>query len=262
MIGEPLAHALAALAIEAGAAILAVRASAADPSWKSDGSPLTAADLAAEAVIDAGLKRLLPGVPVISEEADAATRATFAAEARFILVDPLDGTKEFISGRDEFTVNIAIVEQRRPIFGVVYAPALQALYLGHGDKAFAAKAAPGHPFDPISLAPIKARRAGASLSAVASRSHADAETEAFLAALPIADRVSIGSSLKFCLVAEGKADLYPRFGPTMEWDTAAGDAVASAAGASVTNPDGTPFLYGKREAEFRNGSFVVRGRAA
>lgn len=250
---------LVAIAAEAGASIVAVRARPHEVTAKGDGSPLTEADLAAEAVIAAGLAAAAPDIAVVSEE--DAERAAPAPSQRFLLVDPLDGTKEFLGPSGEFTVNIALIEDGRPVCGVVYAPALQRIWRGIvGRGAETARLQPGSDPATAQWTPIQARlRPEAGWTAVASRSHLDAETEAFLARLPIADRRSIGSSLKFCLVAEGEADVYPRFGPTMEWDTAAGQAVLESAGGKVTSPDGTSFRYGKTEAGFRNGAFIAWG---
>jgi 3'(2'), 5'-bisphosphate nucleotidase len=239
-----LAARFAAIARDAGARIMAVYG-AATAEQKADGSPLTAADLAAHDAILAGLAAACPAIPVISEE-DAALAAT-APDGPFILVDPLDGTREFLSGNGEFTVNIALVEDGVPVAGVVFAPALGRLWsgaLGAGAQAEGAAIAVRDP-------PAQG------LVAVASRSHRDAETDAFLAARKVAGLRSVGSSLKFCLVAEGEADVYPRFGPTMEWDTAAGQAVLLAAGGRVLTPAGEPFRYGK--PGWRNGPFVAWG---
>lgn len=248
-----------AIAAAAGAAIVAVRDRPHAVTAKDDGSPLTEADLAAEAVIAAGLARDCPGLPVVSEE-DAA-RASPPAGAAFILVDPLDGTREFLGPTGEFTVNIALVQHGRPVAGVVYAPALGRIWQGaHGLGAQAGVLPAGA--DPAAIAwrPIRARpRPAGGLTAVASRSHLDPDTEAFLASLPVADRRSIGSSLKFCLVAEGEADVYPRLAPTMEWDTAAGQAVLEAAGGRVTTRQGAPFGYGKAAEGWRNGPFIAWG---
>ena len=250
---------LVAIAAEAGARIVAVRERPHAVEAKADGSPLTEADLAAEAVIAAGLAIAAPGVAVVSEE--DADRVAPPAGAPFLLVDPLDGTKEFLGPSGEFTVNIALVEAGQPICGVVYAPALGRIWQGVvGQGASAGALAPGGDPAMIAWQPIRARpRPAGGLVAVASRSHLDANTEAFLAALPVGDRRSIGSSLKFCLVAEGEADVYPRLAPTMEWDTAAGQAVLEAAGGSVATPEGAPFRYGKADAGFRNGPFVAWG---
>jgi 3'(2'), 5'-bisphosphate nucleotidase len=243
----------------AGGAIMAVYATDFAVRDKVDASPVTAADEAAEKIILADLAAIAPEVPVVAEEAVAAGKVPVIAE-RFFLVDPLDGTKEFVSRRDEFTVNIALVEAGVPVMGVVFAPARRELYWGDVRAARA-----GHiDADPDGTMPsmgntIWARVPPAEgLTAVASRSHRTPETDAFLARFPVKEFRSIGSSLKFCLVAMGEADIYPRLGTTMEWDTAAGHAVLLAAGGSVTDLEGGPFRYGK--PGFRNGHFVARGR--
>ena len=220
---------------------------------KADASPVTAADEAAEAVILAGLAELTPTIPVVAEETVAAGRIPALSDGPFWLVDPLDGTKEFISKNGEFTVNIALIEGSEPVLGVVLAPALGKVWWGaqgHGAMA-------RHGEDRAPPRRIGVRAKPARPVAVASRSHADPQTEAFLDEAGVAERISAGSSLKFCLVAEGKADLYPRFGRTMEWDTAAGHAVLSAAGGRVTTRDGAPFVY--RKPGFENPGFIARG---
>lgn len=233
---------------------------------KSDNSPVTAADRDAEALIVQALAHLAPGIPVIAEEAVAAGRVPEFGRT-FFLVDPLDGTREFIAKRDEFTVNIALVANGSPTLGIVYAPALSALYLTEGNGgAVEAKAAPvaqGANSAALDLKPINARDPDpAALVAVASRSHTTPETEAILARYPIASRRNAGSSLKFCLLARGEADIYPRLGPTCEWDIAAGHAVLAAAGGSVTALDGSPLQYGKRNERFLNPYFMAWGRKA
>jgi 3'(2'), 5'-bisphosphate nucleotidase len=250
---------LLAIAAAAGARIVAIRERPHAVGAKADGSPLTEADLAAEAVIAAGLAATAPGIPVVSEE--DAGRAAPAEGARFLLVDPLDGTKEFLGRSGEFTVNIALIEAGRPVCGVVYAPALGRIWKGIvGEGAAAAELPAGAAPAAAAWRAIRARpRPAAGLIAVASRSHLDKDTEAFLAALPVAERRSIGSSLKFCLLAGGEADVYPRLAPTMEWDTAAGQAVLEAAGGRVTTAEGGAFRYGKTAAGFRNGPFVAWG---
>jgi 3'(2'), 5'-bisphosphate nucleotidase len=256
--GAALVDGFATIALAAGAQIMAIYGAAGAPAAaaKADGSPLTEADLAAEAVIAAGLARLCPDIPVVSEEGAGA--AAPPPGRRFILVDPLDGTREFIDRTAEFTVNIALVEDGEPVCGVVHAPALGRLWLGDvaAARAESRGAGPG-PGQPIRVRPAPAE----GLIAVASRSHRDPETDAFLARLSIGGCRPIGSSLKFCLVAEGASDVYPRFGPTMEWDTAAGHAVLAAAGGRLTAPDGGPFRYGKHHAGFRNGPFIAWGGA-
>ncbi|MGX9964982.1 3'(2'),5'-bisphosphate nucleotidase CysQ [Roseomonas sp. F4] len=257
----PLLARFAAIAAEAGARIVEVRARPHDVTAKADGSPLTEADLAAEAVIAAALPAAAPGIAVVSEE--DAQRVAPPPGAPFILVDPLDGTREFLGPSGEFTVNIALIEDGRPVCGVVYAPALGRIWRGaRGHGAAMAQLAPGADPGRADWRPIRARPCpAADWTAVASKSHMDAETEAYLARLPIGEHRAIGSSLKFCLLAEGVADVYPRFGPTMEWDTAAGQAVLEAAGGRVETPEGAPFTYGKAAGGFRNGSFIAWGAA-
>ncbi|SFK68235.1 3'(2'),5'-bisphosphate nucleotidase CysQ [Falsiroseomonas stagni] len=248
-----------ALSAEAGARVVEVRSRSYGVASKSDGSPLTEADLAADAVIAAGLPRAAPGIPVVSEE--DALHVALRAGAPFILVDPLDGTREFLGPSGEFTVNIALIEDGVPACGVVYAPALGMAWRGiRGKGAQAARLAVGDDPSRAEWRTIQARpRPAADWTAVASRSHMDAETTAFLAGLPIGEHRSIGSSIKFCLLAQGEADVYPRFGPTMEWDTAAGQAVLEAAGGRVETPAGAPFRYGKTEQGFLNGAFIAWG---
>lgn len=248
-----------ALARRAGARIMTFYDRAIDVRAKDDRSPVTDADEAAEAIILPELERLTPGVVVVSEE--AASRgvsppvASRGADA-FWLVDPLDGTKEFIKRNGEFTVNIALIENGVPRFGVVYLPATDTSYVGlagggatlqHGTEAAQSISARRPPTD--------------GLTVLASRSHANDEAlDSFLATRHVRERISAGSSLKFCRVAEGIADLYPRFGRTMEWDTAAGHAVLAAAGGSVRGLDGTPLTYGK--PGYENPHFVASGREA
>jgi 3'(2'), 5'-bisphosphate nucleotidase len=246
-------------AVRAGGAIMAVYATDFSVRDKADASPVTAADEAAEKIILAELAALAPDIPVVAEEAVAAGHVPVVAE-RFFLVDPLDGTREFISHRDEFTVNIALIDQGRPVLGVVFAPARHELVWGDA-RAGKAGQLGGDPDGtmPSTGVAISARRAPADgLVAVASRSHRTPETDAFLAQHPVKEFRSIGSSLKFCVVASGEADVYPRVGTTMEWDTAAGHAVLAAAGGRVTTLEGAPFTYGK--PGFRNGNFVAWGR--
>ncbi|MGH6889762.1 MAG: 3'(2'),5'-bisphosphate nucleotidase CysQ [Rhizomicrobium sp.] len=228
---------------------------------KDDQSPVTDADEEAETFILAQLRQVFPGVPVIAEEAVAAGVSTEIGN-RFFLVDPLDGTKEFLSRNGEFTVNIAEISNGCPVRGCVFAPAKGRLFLSDGAAgAFELGTEEGIAPDYSQAHPIAARPPPADgLVAVASRSHRDSNTEAFLTRFPVREFVSAGSSLKFCLVATGEADLYPRLGRTMEWDTAAGHAVLSAAGGSVLTLDGGPFVYGKVEEKFANPFFVARGR--
>lgn len=254
------------LALDAGRAILAIRDAGAACRTKGDGSPVTEADEAAEAIIAAGLAQLLPEVPLVAEEAAAAGTVPDIG-ARFLLVDPLDGTREFVTGSGEFTVNIALVENEFPIAGVVYAPVIGALYAGRaGQGAWAAEADLSHGFnrDSLEWRPIVVRRPPADgLIAMGSRSHLTPETKDYVIRHGLEKFVSVGSSLKFCRVAEGAADLYPRLGRTMEWDTAAGDAILRAAGGQVVTLDGAPLRYGKRgqpdDTDFANPWFIAAG---
>ncbi|MCB1475142.1 MAG: 3'(2'),5'-bisphosphate nucleotidase CysQ [Rhodobiaceae bacterium] len=249
---------LADIAVSAGQEILAVRERGVRAGIKADASPVTEADQAAEELILKSLAEVWPEIPVIAEEAASAGNLP-AAGKRFFLVDPLDGTKEFIRGDDGFTVNIALVEDGEPLLGVVLAPARGSLYAGaKGEGAWRTDLVGGQLSG--NRRPISARAAARPPRAVASISHRDEQTNAFLAERGITDVVGIGSSLKFCLVAEGDADIYPRFGPTMEWDTAAGHAVLRAAGGSVTDLENRPFVYGKASAGYKNGGFIARGR--
>jgi 3'(2'),5'-bisphosphate nucleotidase len=251
---------LAEIAIAAGALILEVYAQPdARATAKADGSPVTKADGLAEALILARLAALAPDVPIVSEEA-AARGLTPQTGERFYLVDPLDGTKEFLSRNGEFTVNIALVESGFPRVGVVLVPARGTLYAGSGRDAFCARVADGQLRESRS---IHVREPGAGgLDVVASRSHMTRETEAFLRRVRVKSLVQTGSSMKFCQIAEGAADLYPRFGRTMEWDTAAGDAVLRAAGGRIVALDGAPLAYGKRGRgadDFANPDFIACG---
>ena len=239
----------------AGVAILEVYAEDFAVAVKGDQSPVTRADHIAEALILEVLGAGAPEIPVIAEERVEALGVPDHIPARFWLVDPLDGTKEFIRRNGEFTVNIGLVEGGRPVLGVVHVPALGLTFAAAGPGTATRQEGDG-PLEPIAARPTPATAP----TVVHSRSHADeAELQAYLAAFPGAHRRVSGSAVKFCLLAEGEADLYPRFGPTMEWDTAAGQAVLEAAGGSVTLPDGSPFRYGK--PGFRNPGFVARGRS-
>lgn len=253
---------LVAAALAAGRAIMDVYAGPIAAEEKADGSPVTEADGRAETIILAALAACAPVVPVCAEEAVSA--GTVPARARrFFLVDPLDGTREFIGRNGEFTVNIALVEDRVPVAGIVYAPALGLLFAGGPDGAWRAEVAGGRIG---ARTPIAVRKAPERLVAIGSRSHGSPETAEWLARFPVERFVSKGSSLKFCLLAAGEADIYPRFGRTMEWDTAAGDAVLRAAGGGVATLDGRPLLYDKRDqaadADFANPFFVAYGDPA
>ncbi|MCW2237237.1 3'(2'),5'-bisphosphate nucleotidase CysQ [Azospirillum canadense] len=241
------------IAHEAGQVILRFYNGGIDAATKVDGSPVTQADLAAEHVITPALHHIAPGVPVVAEEAVAAGHKPDISGGRFWLVDPLDGTKEFISRNGEFTVNIALIEDGKPVLGVVYAPATGDLFAAAGPGTAVHWVEGRHDY------PIQVRKPPAEgLTVVASRSHGSGgEIEGFLSRYTVKDRVSCGSSLKFCTVAMGKADLYPRFGPTSEWDTAAGHAVLIGAGGRVEQSDGSPLVYGK--ADILNPNFIAYG---
>jgi len=239
------------IALRAGQVVMDVYATDFAVRGKDDASPVTEADERAEAVIVTALRALTPDVPIVAEEEVAAGR-TPAVQGRFWLVDPLDGTKEFISRNGEFTVNIALVQDGAPVLGVVYAPALGRLFAG-------AAGGPAYVEDADGRRGIACRRVPADgLTVVASRSHGDATAlDSFLAGRQVASLKSAGSSLKLCLVATGEADLYPRLGRTMEWDIAAGHAVLSAAGGRVTDLSGNVLRYGK--PGFDNPHFVASG---
>ncbi|MBX3504559.1 MAG: 3'(2'),5'-bisphosphate nucleotidase CysQ [Parvibaculum sp.] len=249
------------IALQAGAAIMDHYQTEFEVIRKDDNSPVTAADNDAEAIILAALRQVAHDIPVVSEEAAAAGHIPDVGHA-FFLVDPLDGTKEFINKNGEFTVNIALIEDRRPVAGVVYAPAKERMFFGHGQ---------GHAFEETVSACHKGQAEGATraiaarrpaddgLVVIASRTHRDTKTDEYLNLYKVKEFLAAGSSLKFCVIAAGEADLYPRHGRTMEWDTAAGHAVLAAAGGSVTQLDGTPLIYGKTERGLDNPFFVARG---
>jgi 3'(2'), 5'-bisphosphate nucleotidase len=248
------AHLIPAV-IEAGACILVHRAAGVESERKSDLSPVTAADRDAEAILLAALAHFAPTIPVVAEEEAAAGRIPDVA-GQFFLVDPLDGTKEFIKGGTDFTVNVALIDRGLPVSGIVYAPAQSVIWWGDVPHRLAQRG----DVEEGAIArrhPISVRPCGGRPKAVASKSHSNPATEAFLAACESEDRVSIGSSLKFVLIAEGTADLYPRPAPTMEWDTAAGHAILAAAGGRVFDLDGKPLIYGK--PRFFNPGFVASG---
>lgn len=253
-------EALVEIALAAGLAILRFQPKSADVTVKSDGSPVTSADLCADALIAERLGAVAPTVPIVSEEAARVENGGPGSE-RFFLVDPLDGTKEFLRGSGEFTVNIALIEHGVPVLGVVHAPALGEVYTG--DANAGARRGVVVEGQVRYWEAIQVAKPDGGVRVVASRSHVNGETLAFIGRYHVREHISAGSSLKFCRVAEGKADLYPRLGRTMEWDTAAGDAVLRAAGGCVRTFDCKPLLYGKRgmsgEADFANPWFVASG---
>lgn len=250
------------LALAAGRRVMEIFRDGCATDMKADASPVTQADRDAEQIILAGLRNRFPEIPIVAEEEAAGGIAPETVGEAFFLVDPLDGTKEFINRRSDFTVNIALVREGVPVVGVVYAPARNVLYAGGGGKAEAVATTEDHAV--LERRPIVVRDGFDPITIVASRSHSTPETDAFIAKYEAPDLVSVGSSLKFCMLACGEADLYPRFGRTMQWDTAAGDAVLRAAGGATHTVDGQLFRYGhgtvEGDAPFANPHFVARGR--
>jgi 3'(2'), 5'-bisphosphate nucleotidase len=259
-----LADALLSVALAAGRVQMAHFAAGVSVAIKRDQSPVTAADHESEEIILEGLARAAPGVPVVAEEEVTAGRIPDIA-GPFFLVDPLDGTKGFIKGRREFTVNIGLIEERRPVFGLIYAPALAELYITtRPNSAAMAHIEPEAQVRGVADGGFWAIRTRVpdpnAISALTSQSHLNKATTLLLEGYNVIERHAIASSLKFCLLAKGDADLYPRIGPTCEWDTAAGHAILAAAGGSVTRIDGQPLLYGNAERRFVNPDFVAWGR--
>jgi 3'(2'), 5'-bisphosphate nucleotidase len=249
------------LVVQAGQAILAINRRVMKVADKQDGSPVTEADLAADRVIGDGLARLVPDVAALSEE--RAHRSEPPYRGNFFLIDPLDGTKEFIAGRGEFTVNLALVANGTPLLGIIGAPALGWLWrglVGQGAERLMVTEAGATAPEPIHTRP--APKSGEPWIAAISRSHCDAATEAFIAARPVAIREKLGSAVKFGRVAEGAVDIYPRLAPTSEWDIAAGHAVVTAAGGKVTGADGAPLRFGEREGSFVVPAFIAWGDPA
>lgn len=259
---DAIAASLADIAVAAGAVVMECYGRDAHARLKRDQSPVCDADELAERLIVARLRAIFGRVAIIAEEA-ASRRAPLARGDAFLLVDALDGTREFLAHNGEFAINIALIRNGAPVAGAVYAPAMAKIWFA-GRRAFACKVAPGQALPrPDAWRALRARPAPREgLVALVSRSRADAQADAFLARLPVAERRIVGASLKFCLVAEGLADVYPRFARTMEWDTAAGDAIVRAAGGVVISPDGAPFVYGKAEAGYANGPLVAWGDPA
>jgi len=251
MVTSELRSAVTGIAREAGCATMTYYNGAADVQVreKDDRSPLTLADEAAHHVLVNGLRRIDPSTPIVSEEAEAAPFDTRRTWRRFWLVDPLDGTKEFIKRRAEFTINVALIEDGEPVLGVVLAPALDLLYWAVKGSGAWREGKDGSPERIYSSPPAP----GTPLTVVESLSHPSPELEEYLQTIPVAQRVKAGSSLKFCWVAEGRADIYPRMGPTMEWDVAAGDCIYRQSGRNGERP--SPLTYNK--PELRNPSFVI-----
>jgi len=246
------------LVVQAGEAILAVNRRAMKVEGKSDGSPVTEADLAADRIIGDGLLRLAPDIPALSEERVQQGKPPYRGS--FFLIDPLDGTKEFVSGRDEFTVNLALVTDGTPLLGIIGAPALGVLWrglVGRGAERLRLTEMGAAAAEPIRTRSLPKR--GDPWIAAVSRSHGDANTEAFIAGRTGAVRKQLGSAVKFGRLAEGAADIYPRLAPTSEWDVAAGCAIVTAAGGKVTDTRGRPLRFGERADDFIVPAFIAWG---
>lgn len=249
------------LVIRAGAAIVAVDRTAMKVDGKQDGSPVTEADFAADRIIGEGLARIAPDIPSLSEERVHLAKPPYRGS--FFLIDPLDGTREFVAGRDEFTVNLALVSVGRPLLGIVGAPALGLVWrglVGRGAERLTVSGTEIRSVEPIRTRPCPAP--GQPWTVAVSRSHGDARTEAFIAGRPGAVRRMLGSAVKFARVAEGAADIYPRLGPTSEWDVAAGHAVVTAAGGKVTDSGGKELAFGLGQKDFIVPEFIAWGDPA
>ena len=250
------------LALSAGRRIMEIFHAGCAVDHKDDASPVTEADHASERIILAGLRAAFPSIPCVAEEEAAAGILPADLGEVFFLVDPLDGTKEFVKRSGDFTVNIALVRNGVPEIGVVYAPCSRRFFSGQPGRAEIVELDAND--DVSARHAISVREGLAPLTIVASRSHRTPETDSFIRTVEAGEIVSVGSSLKFCLLANGEADLYPRFGRTMEWDTAAGDAVLRAAGGVTATLDGKPLTYGKRnqpdDADFANPYFIAKGK--
>lgn len=252
-IGIGLVEQIGEIARDAGREIMNVYNTDFDVDAKGDGSPVTKADKLAEDIIFQAIRQnVTSDYPLIGEEHFDAGNVPDVAGKPFWLIDPLDGTKEFVKRTGDFTVNIALIEDGAPVLGVVHLPASDDTYIASRAGVFAQYGGEG---TAIQIACRQAPNEG--MIAVASKNHMTQETTDYLAKLPVGGTINVGSSLKFCRVAEGRADVYPRFGPTCEWDTAAGHAVLMFAGGEVVTPEGTPFRYGK--PNFKNGFFIARG---
>ena len=252
------------LALEAGREVMRVFKAGCAVDSKSDSSPVTEADRESETIILAGLRTAFPDIPCVAEEEVAAGIVPPDLDGAFFLIDPLDGTKEFVNRRTDFTVNIALIRHGVPEIGVVFAPCTGRFFSGRPGRAEALEISDDYQI--VGRRPVSVRTGVTPLTIVASRSHNTPETDAYIRDLGVAELVSVGSSLKFCLVAAAEADVYPRFGRTMEWDTAAGDAVLRAAGGMTRTLDGQPLAYGKRkqsdDEDFANPHFIASGKTA
>lgn len=260
---KDLSLALIRTAQSAGELIMRYRAGDANVDYKPDGSPVTDADKAAEELILNDLARLAPGLAVVAEESVSVIGDDFDADAPFFLVDPLDGTRDFVRGGVDFTVNIALIRDRYPVFGVLYAPASERLFITlERGAAYTTQLQPsrGAPFTGLKMTPLKVRSpAPEKLTVLASRSHLNEKTAQFIDKLNVGETLQFSSSLKFAIIAEGTADVYPRLAPTCEWDTAAGQAILEAAGGSVVEENGEPLSYGHVKRKFLNPGFIALG---
>jgi 3'(2'), 5'-bisphosphate nucleotidase len=253
--------ALCQMALEAGAVIMRHYRDGVAEETKADKSPVTQADRDAEILLENALAKLAPSVQVIGEEACAIT-VPEQLDDTFFLLDPLDGTRDFVARRDNFTVNIGLIHNHYPVAGVIYAPVHEKLYFSGPDCAYKLDIAPDGALDIAKAVKLETQNFDADgLKVIASRSHRDAKTDTLIESLKVKEIIGTASSYKFCLLAEGSADFYPRFGRTMEWDTAAGQAIVEAAGGVVTFEDGARFAYGKLERGLDNPSFIAAARA-
>ncbi len=245
---------------QAGAAIMDIYGPEMNVRYKADRSPVTDADHASEDILTAALSKLMPGVPVIAEE-QASTGHLPETDSVYFAVDPLDGTKEFVKLNGEFTINVALIRSEKAIFGLLFAPAKADCFVTlEPGKAFRCELHPAHnpaPHQKLDFTPLTGEASVRPFTAIVSRSHLRPETLAFLEHLGDPKRMILGSALKFGMLAAGEADVYPRHGPTNEWDTAAGQAILEAVGGSVLTLDGKPLVYGKKDQGFRNPSFIA-----
>jgi 3'(2'), 5'-bisphosphate nucleotidase len=257
-VAAALMEPLTDLVVQAGIAVLAVDRGSMRVEGKCDGSPVTEADLAADRILGEGLARLAAEIPTLSEERAQGAKPPFPGS--FFLIDPLDGTKEFVAGRSEFTINLALVTNGTPLLGIIGAPALGWLWrglVGRGAERLRLNEAGRGAAEPIHTRPLPGQ--GEPWIAAVSRSHGDQRTEAFIASRPGAVREPLGSAVKFGRVAEGTVDIYPRLAPTSEWDIAAGHAIVTAGGGKVTDADGGPVRFGERQEGFIVPAFIAWG---
>lgn len=246
------------LVVRAGAAIMAIDRRVMKVDGKQDGSPVTEADLAADRIIGEGLARLMPSIPTVSEERECPAGLPFRGS--FFLIDPLDGTKEYVAGRNEFTVNLALVTNGTPLLGIIGAPALGLIWrglVGRGAERLTIRASSAQAATAIHTRRLP--QSGKPWIAAVSRSHGDARTEAFIDARPGATRTELGSAVKFARVAEGSVDIYPRLAPTSEWDIAAGHAIVTAAGGKVADAKGGSIKFGQGARDFIVPEFIAWG---